>query len=209
MTTTTTHPEQEPCTSRTFVHRGMSVIDLTALHDALGCAAMAAVHAFRGDRNSTSLSLTEARAASQEAFGCGSPEADALDVVLAAITRASTVAPEHAMKKPAAVRSHRGRPSDLSRLGQERTLTINLTTTDRTPGGRSLHESSVAARLANCPQCWQRPGRPCTVSGPPGDHLARWQRAERRGLITRAELAAAVATLEVIAPHVIIRDGAL
>jgi hypothetical protein len=63
-------------------------------------------------------------------------------------------------------------------------------------------------RLANCPQCWQRPGRPCTVSGPPGDHLARWQRAERRGLITRAELAAAVATLDVIAPHVIIRDGA-
>ena len=64
-------------------------------------------------------------------------------------------------------------------------------------------------RLANCPQCWQRPGLPCTVSGPPGDHLARYQRAERRGLITRAELAAAVATLDVIAPHVIIRDGAL
>ena len=36
-------------------------------------------------------------------------------------------------------------------------------------------------RLANCPQCWQRPGRPCTVSGTPGDHLARCQRAERRG----------------------------
>ena len=63
-------------------------------------------------------------------------------------------------------------------------------------------------RLAHCGQCWQRPGRPCTISGPPGDHLARWQRAERRGLITRAELAAAVATLDVIAPHVIIRDGA-
>jgi hypothetical protein len=64
-------------------------------------------------------------------------------------------------------------------------------------------------RLANCPHCWQRPGRPCTIAGVPGDHLARWQRAERRGLIAHAVLAAAVATLEVIAPHVIIRDGAL
>jgi hypothetical protein len=63
-------------------------------------------------------------------------------------------------------------------------------------------------RLANCAQCWQRLGRPCTINGTPGDHLARWQRAERRGLITRAELAAVVAPLEVIAAHVIIRDGA-
>ena len=52
------------------------------------------------------------------------------------------------------------------------------------------------------------PGRPCTVTGPPGDHLARWQRAERRGLIGREDLAAVVAGLEVIAAHVIIRDGA-
>ena len=63
-------------------------------------------------------------------------------------------------------------------------------------------------RLANCGHCWQRPGCPCTVAGVPGDHLARWQRAERRGLITRADLAAVVAGLEVIAAHVIIRDGA-
>jgi len=64
-------------------------------------------------------------------------------------------------------------------------------------------------RLANCPQCWQRPGRPCTVAGPAGDHLARWQRAERRSLISREDLAAVVAGLEVIAAHVIIRGGAL
>ena len=64
-------------------------------------------------------------------------------------------------------------------------------------------------RLVSCGQCWASPGRPCTVSGAPGDHLARWQRAERRGLITRHELAAVVAGLEVIAGHVIIRDGAL
>jgi len=62
-------------------------------------------------------------------------------------------------------------------------------------------------RLANCPHCWQRPGRPCTITGAPGDHLARWQRAERRGLIGRADLGVAVATLEVIAPHVLVREA--
>ena len=77
---------------------------------------------------------------------------------------------------------------------------------------RGLLEICAAARLANCPQCWQRPGPPCTVSGPPGDHLARYQRAERRGLITRAELvgvAAMVAGLGVVGAHVIIPGGAL
>lgn len=74
---------------------------------------------------------------------------------------------------------------------------------------RTLHALvEQGARLVHCGQCWQRPGEPCTISGAPGYHLARWQRAERRGLITRAELARVVAGLEVIAPHVIIRDGA-
>ena len=62
-------------------------------------------------------------------------------------------------------------------------------------------------RLANCPHCWQRPGRPCTVAGLAGDHLGRWQRAERRGLIGREDLAAVVAGLEVIAAHIIIREA--
>ncbi len=62
-------------------------------------------------------------------------------------------------------------------------------------------------RLANCPHCWQRPGKACTVAGAPGDHLARWQRAERRGLSGRADRAAAVAGLEVIAAHVIIGEA--
>jgi len=73
---------------------------------------------------------------------------------------------------------------------------------------RGLPDIRAGVRRANCPQCWQRPGRPCTVSGPPGDHLARYQRAERRGLITRGERSAAVAGLDVIAGHVIILDGA-
>jgi hypothetical protein len=65
------------------------VPDLAALHDALGCAAMAAFQAWRGNQDSASLSLIEAHAAAEEAFGCGSPEVDALDVVLAAIAQAA------------------------------------------------------------------------------------------------------------------------
>ena len=84
----------------------------------------------------------------------------------------------------------------------------NTTTTASPPAARSLHEVCEAARQANCGECWALPGRPCTVAGPPGDHLARWMRAERRGLISREHLAAVVAGLEVIAAHVMIRDGA-
>jgi hypothetical protein len=75
------------------------------------------------------------------------------------------------------------------------------------PQARSLQEIREDARRANCPQCWRRPGRSCTVSAPPGDHLARYQRAERRGLISREDLAAVVAGLEVIAAHLIIREA--
>jgi hypothetical protein len=65
------------------------VTDLTALHDALGCAAMAAVQAWRGDRDSASLSLTEAHAAAEDAFGPRSPGVDALAVVFGAIAQAA------------------------------------------------------------------------------------------------------------------------
>ena len=81
-------------------------------------------------------------------------------------------------------------------------------TTTSTAGQRPPVAAVDLVRLANCGHCWQRPGRPCTVSGAPGDHLARWQRAERRGLVGREDLAAVVTGLEVIAAHVIIRDGA-
>lgn len=91
-------------------------------------------------------------------------------------------------------------------------MTNPSTTAKTTPADAGAPRLTVAVtdlvRMANCPHCWQRPGRPCTVSGAPGDHLARWQRAERRGLIGRADLAAVVVGLEVIAGHVIIRDGA-
>jgi hypothetical protein len=72
---------------------------------------------------------------------------------------------------------------------------------------RTLHAlCQQGARLVPCGQCWQRPGRPCTRYYPPGDHLARYLRAERRGLITRAELAGVIVGLDVIAAHVIIPD---
>lgn len=72
---------------------------------------------------------------------------------------------------------------------------------------REALPAAERVRLLNCGHCWQRPGKPCTISGPDGDHLARWQRAERRGLISREDLAAVVEPLEVIAGHVIIREA--
>ena len=62
------------------------------------------------------------------------------------------------------------------------------------------------ARLLVCPHCWQRRWLPCSVSGPPGDHLARHMEAERRGLITRADLVRLIAQLDVIAGHVLVLD---
>lgn len=59
------------------------------------------------------------------------------------------------------------------------------------------------ARMCNCPQCWSRPGVPCT---PWGEHLARYQRAERRGLLSRDVLAAVVTPLEVVAPYVTVPE---
>ena len=83
----------------------------------------------------------------------------------------------------------------------------NTTTTTSLPTGTPCVAVTDLVRLANCPHCWQRPGKACTVAGVPGDHLARWQRAERRGLVSREDLAATVAGLEVIAGHIIVREA--
>lgn len=69
--------------------RGGSVADLPALHDAFACGTSAVLQAWRGDRDSALLSLLEAQAAAEEAFGRGSPEAVALGVVFAAIKQAA------------------------------------------------------------------------------------------------------------------------
>jgi hypothetical protein len=92
------------------MRRAAPAAELTALHDALACCTTAVVHAWRGDHNAAALSLLEARASAEEAFGSGSPGVDALNVVFAAIKQAADrdVCPP----RPA---------SDRSRLGQERT----------------------------------------------------------------------------------------
>lgn len=55
---------------------------------------------------------------------------------------------------------------------------------------RPLPEILSAARMARCGHCWREPGPPCTHSPASADgvHVARLNRASRRGLITAAEL---------------------
>ena len=53
------------------------------------------------------------------------------------------------------------------------------------PQPRSLHEIYADTRRATCGECWQVPGKPCT---PEGDHVARFGRATRRGLISGPDL---------------------
>jgi hypothetical protein len=74
---------------------------------------------------------------------------------------------------------------------------------DQRPDSVTPLTPAAAAQLVNCGQCWQRPGEPCW---PWGSHLARYQRANRRGLLADDALAAVVAELEVIAGYVIIRQ---
>jgi hypothetical protein len=64
------------------------------------------------------------------------------------------------------------------------------------------------ARTVICEMCWALPGRCCSVSGPPGDHLCRWVQAERAGLVTRVELAEVIAALPVVAGHVYVYEDA-
>ena len=100
-------------------------------------------------------------------------------------------------------------PGRASEPIPERTGTVIPIIPDQSPPADRPRAVVERVRLMNCGQCWQQPGRPCTITGSAGDDLARWQRGERRGLISREDLAAIVAGLDVIAAHVIIRDGAL
>jgi hypothetical protein len=58
------------------------------------------------------------------------------------------------------------------------------------------------ARNVICPLCWSLPGRCCSVSGQPTDHLARWVAASNAGQVSRAQLADVLARMEVIADFV-------
>ena len=70
----------------------------------------------------------------------------------------------------------------------------NPTTAARPSAARSLTEVREAARMANCGECWQVPGVPCSRD-PEGDHVARFARAMRRGLISGPELIAVLQPL--------------
>lgn len=61
------------------------------------------------------------------------------------------------------------------------------------PSARPLGEIIADARRANCGECWQRPGMPCTQD-PDGDHVARFGRAFRRGLISGPDLVTVLGT---------------
>jgi hypothetical protein len=67
---------------------------------------------------------------------------------------------------------------------------------------RPLAEICQAARHANCGECWQVPGKLCT---PEGDHVARFGRAARRGLITGPELVAVLGAFDVFTTATIVR----
>ena len=69
---------------------------------------------------------------------------------------------------------------------------------------RPLPEICEAARQANCGECWQVPGTPCT---PEGDHVARFGRAMRRGLISGPDLLAVLGTLDAFTMATVICDA--
>ena len=79
----------------------------------------------------------------------------------------------------------------------------NTTTAASPPAARSRHEICEAVRLANCGECWQVPGKPCT---PEGDHVARFGRAMRRGLIGGPDLVAVLGALEAFTTATVICD---
>lgn len=80
-------------------------------------------------------------------------------------------------------------------------------TATEAPAVRSLHEICEAARKATCGECWQVPGKPCTQV-PQGDHVARFGRAARRGLITGHELVAILGRLEAFTTATVVQTPA-
>jgi hypothetical protein len=71
---------------------------------------------------------------------------------------------------------------------------------------RSPSDISQAARQANCGECWAVPGESCTRD-PEGDHVARFGRAMRRGLISGPELLAVLGALDAFTMATVICDA--
>ncbi|HUK73794.1 MAG TPA: hypothetical protein VLW50_34465 [Streptosporangiaceae bacterium] len=60
-----------------------------------------------------------------------------------------------------------------------------------------------AARCCPCGMCWVPPGTPC-VRSPEGDHLGRYVRARRKGLLSDNAMAVVLGDLGVVANWLIV-----
>jgi hypothetical protein len=76
------------------------------------------------------------------------------------------------------------------------------------PPVRPLPEVLEAARQVNCGHCWKEPGPPCATSpaGADGVHVARLDRAFRRGLVSGPELVAVLQALETFTSATVVFD---
>jgi hypothetical protein len=94
-------------------------------------------------------------------------------------------------------------------------------TATRPPAARSLHEICEDVRRANCGECWALPGDECVFTSVPasvpvipgtpvrpvrGYHVARFARAQRRGLISGPDLMAVLDTAGVFTTSTVIYD---
>jgi hypothetical protein len=101
-------------------------------------------------------------------------------------------------------------------------MDTDTTATASPPAARSLHDICEAARLGSCgPFCGALPGDECVFTSAPvsvpvtgntptrparGYHMARFARAESRGLISAAEVAAVTGTAASFTPARVIFD---
>ena len=74
--------------------------------------------------------------------------------------------------------------------------------------GTADGDAQATARLHPCSACHARPGVPCQTIPEDGDHLARYCDAEKKGALTRRQLAAVIGRLDVIARWVIVAGRA-
>ena len=82
-------------------------------------------------------------------------------------------------------------------------MTTNPTITPPPRHAASSAGTATLALLVPCGHCWQPPGVSCL---PWGQHMARYLRAYRKGLLPAAELFAIVAALDVITTWQVVPD---
>ena len=100
-------------------------------------------------------------------------------------------------------------------------MTTDLTTNAGPAAVRSLHQICVDTSRATCGECWAAPGDECACTTAPvsvpvtkgtpvrpvrGYHVARFARAERRGLISAADLTAVLDMAIVFTAATVIYD---